>query len=123
MKPLSLALVVIFGALLYACAPSGSTTKAETSVFDLENAIKTAKTPADHERIAAYYEQEAAEYQKKASLHERMGNEYEMYKFPIHQKGHDMAQASAHCKDLARLFNQAAEDYRSLAREHRQLAK
>jgi hypothetical protein len=123
MKPLSLILMVLFGALLFACAPSGSTTKAETAAFDLENAIKTAKTPADHERIAAYYEQEAAEYKKKAAQHERMSNEYEMYKFPIHQKGHDMARASAHCKDLARLFSQTGEEYLSLAREHRQLAE
>lgn len=123
MKPLYLALTLILGASLFACAPSGSTTKTETLAFDLESAIKTAKTPADHERIAAYYEQEAAEYKKKAALHERMGSEYEMYKFPIHQKGHDMAKASAHCKDLTRLFNQAAEEYLSLAREHRQLAE
>jgi hypothetical protein len=123
MKPLSLVLMILFGAFLFACAPSGSTTKAETPAFDLEKAIQTAKTPADHERIAAYYEQEAAEYKKKAAQHERMGNEYEMYKFPIHQKGHDMAKASAHCKDLARLFSQTAEEYLSLAREHRQLAE
>jgi hypothetical protein len=123
MKPLYLALMVLFGAALFACAPSGSTTKTETAAFDLEKAIQTAKTKADHERIAAYYEQEAAEYEKKAAQHERMGNAYEMYKFPIHQKGHDMAKASAHCQDLARLFRQTAEEYRSLAREHRQLAE
>jgi hypothetical protein len=123
MKPLYPALALLFGAFLFACAPSGSMTKTEAPVFDLENAIKTAKTPADHERIAAYYEQEVAEYQKKASLHERMGNEYAMYKFPIHQKGHDMAKASTHCKDLTRLFSQAAEEYLALAREHRQMAE
>jgi hypothetical protein len=36
---------------------------------NLQDAIKNAKTPADHEAIAAYFEQEASDAKKKAALH------------------------------------------------------
>lgn len=123
MKPLYFVLMALFGASLLACAPSGSTTKAATPAFDLQETIRSAKTPEDHQRIAAYYEQEAAEYKQKAAEHERIGKAYIHYVEPFYQPGHDMAKYSAHCQNLARMFSQAAEEYLSLAREHRRLAE
>ena len=43
---------------------------------NLDQAIANAKTPADHEAIAAYFEQETADTKKKADLHRRTAEMY-----------------------------------------------
>ena len=40
---------------------------AEAQTFNLEKAVTGAKTPADHEAIASYYEKEAAAAKDKAA--------------------------------------------------------
>lgn len=43
---------------------------------DIEKMILEAKTPADHEAIAAYYDQQAADARAKAAEHRKMGESY-----------------------------------------------
>ena len=47
---------------------------------NLNQKLASAKTPADHEMIAAYYDTEAAENEKKAELHRASKNIF--YKAP-----------------------------------------
>jgi hypothetical protein len=44
--------------------------------FDVDKAIAAAKTAADHEAIAAYFDKEAAEAQAKADNHAKMEEAY-----------------------------------------------
>src|SRR5215510_2647030 len=44
--------------------------------FDLEKAITGAKTSADHEAIASYYEREAATAKNKAAEHRKLAETY-----------------------------------------------
>src|SRR4029450_6282520 len=44
--------------------------------FDLEKAIAGAKTPADHQAIASYYDREAATAKDKAAEHRRLAETY-----------------------------------------------
>jgi hypothetical protein len=78
---------------------------------NLNQMITSAKTPADHEAIAAYYDAEAAENEKKASLHSRNKNMYSKLDF------------SAHCNALIRDYHQTAEQDKALAVFHRAMAK
>jgi hypothetical protein len=51
--------------LVFAALSLAATRSFAAEDFDVDKAIVTAKTPADHEAIAAYYEKEAAEAQAK----------------------------------------------------------
>ena len=50
----------------------GASIESVDSGFDVVNAISTATTKADHEKIALYYEQQAKNLESKMELHERM---------------------------------------------------
>ncbi len=78
---------------------------------NLKEKLATAKTPADHEMIAEYYDKEAAENEKKAELHRAMRN---MYTKPINQ---------LHCYPLVDAFEEAAHQDKALAAYHREMAK
>ena len=81
----------------------------------LEQKIEAARTRADHQEIAAIYEQQAEGYKAMAEQHRRWARAYE--------RGRRKAQSFvAHCENLARIFQQAAEENLALARAHRQAA-
>jgi len=82
---------------------------------NLNQLISSAKTPADHEAIAAYYDKEAAGAEAKAKLHHETHQNYMRFMRPPW-----MAQ---HCADLANGFDRAAAEDKSLAEGHREMAK
>ena len=49
---------------------------AAAQTFNLEKAVTEAKTPADHEAIASYYDKEAATAKDKAAEHRRLAENY-----------------------------------------------
>src|SRR5260370_12490721 len=70
---------------------------------NVDQMITTAKTPADHEAIAAYYDREAAENEEKEHLHRLTEN---MYTKTINL---------AHCSSLVAAYQQAAKEDKALA--------
>lgn len=78
--------------------------------------IAAAKTAADHEAIAAAYDQEAARLEAKAKDHEKMSLAYAS---AGSKKGMDSAAMRAHCAKLAKQYSEAAKENRELAKEHR----
>jgi hypothetical protein len=88
--------------------------------FDLEKAIAGAKTPADHEAIASYYDREAATAKDKAAEHRRLAETYRTLaasgRAPLQPMG-------IHCQQLAQTYESAAADSVALAVGHRQMAK
>jgi hypothetical protein len=113
MKRVTISLAV--GLLLLAAAslPNIKAIAQQTAVTDdnLNQMITSAKTAADHEAIAVYYDTEAAENEKKASLHSRNKNMYSKLDF------------SAHCNALITEYQQAAKQDNALAAFHREMAK
>jgi hypothetical protein len=113
-KRLTLLLVAV-GLLLAAAALPTIKARAQqsTPVTDdnLNEMIKSAKTPADHEAIAAYYDAEAAENEKKARFHMTNVNMYSKLNF------------LPHCKALVKAFQDAADQDKALAAAHRAMAK
>jgi hypothetical protein len=77
---------------------------------NLKQMITNAKTPADHEAIAAYYDKEAQANEAKAHLHRDMANIYA-------KPG-----MTAHCNNLAKDFHRAAEEDKALAADQRAMA-
>ena len=88
--------------------------------FDLEKAIAGAKTPANHEAIASYYDREATTAKDKAVEHRRLAETYRTLatsgRAPLQPMG-------IHCEQLAQTYESAAADNAALAAGHRQMAK
>ena len=105
-------IVVAVGALGYR---SVSVAQEGTS---LEQRINNAKTAADHEAIAAYYDQEAKAAHQKHEEHLKLKAAYE--KIP-----HLASKTSLpwHCSTIAENYNKTAKEYEALAKLHRDMAK
>lgn len=83
---------------------------------NLNQMIANAKTPADHEAIAAYYDKEAARLAEYARLHHSTHETYEKFRL----KPPDMAH---HCDELAKSYQRGADQATALAKEHRAMEK
>ena len=88
--------------------------------FDLEKAITGAKTPADHEAIASYYDKEAATAKDKAAEHRRLA---EIYRTQAASGRAPLQPMGMHCQQLAQIYESAATDNAALAAAHRQMAQ
>ena len=79
MSVIKLLLNMGFAMLLFVCfACFGNSLSAQTIVskHDLHLALKTAKTSEDHERIAAYYQEQAKKLQIKEKEQRDLANYY-----------------------------------------------
>jgi hypothetical protein len=83
----------------------------------IEQMMAEAKTPADHEAIAAYYDKEAQEAHKKHAEHQKMKEWYK--NTPMMSKGG----FSTHCDSLISYDDKTAKEYEALAKLHREMAK
>lgn len=81
------------------------------SAQQLKELIANAKTAADHQKIATYYQQEAARLKQDAEVHRTDAG--------IYGKGQGMI----HCNNLARLDEQAAKEAGALATMHENMEK
>jgi hypothetical protein len=87
---------------------------------DIDAMIGAAKTAADHEAIAAYYDREAKDATSKAGLHRKMAAVY-----GEHREGYakELKPLPAHCERIAKRFDSIAKDASELAAIHRKMAK
>lgn len=86
----------------------------------MEAKISAAKTAADHEAVAACYDEMAKDAQAKVDEHKKMAQAYSMSgvgnqatKTHFHQ----------HCEALIRSYGAEAKEYTALALAHRDMAK
>ncbi len=110
----SMAALAVIAALVLPAARAGAAEE-----VDIEKLISTAKTPADHEAIAAYYDKEAAAAKGKAEVHRKMGEDYKKAGGAAALKTH----FHEHCESLVRIYEAAAKDYAAMAASHREMAK
>jgi hypothetical protein len=88
--------------------------------FDLDKAITGAKTPADHEAIASYYEKESATAKDKAMEHRKLAETYRT--LAVSGRGIQFPMEN-HCRQLVQTYENAAADNAALAEAHRQMAR
>ncbi len=115
-------ILLLAGAVLMLAAttlPAFRAVAQQTVVTDdnLDQATASAKTPADHEAIAAYYDKEAADNENKAKIHHAQHHIYEKFHLKV---GTDMG---PHCDALAKEYQRAADQDKALAAGHREMAK
>ena len=89
---------------------------------DIEQMISSAKTAADHEAIAAYYDKAAAEAKDMAEAHERMRNKYTQSP-SLQSAGPGYARVGAKdCDIIERSYLNIADEDAGLAKMHREMA-
>jgi len=106
---------IVAAGLVFSVATPGSIAQA---AHVTEAQIAAARTPADHEAIAAAYDAEAKAADEMAANHETMSRAYKS----AGAKG-GMQSMVSHCGRLATQYRAAAQEYRALATEHRAMAK
>ncbi len=108
----------MIAALAMAITVGGCASQSPAKPAGIEQRIQTAHTYEDHQKIAAEYEKQAATDQATAKLHKNLAVTY----VNAGPKGTPGAMF-AHCKNLAKLYEQAAEENLELARMHREAAE
>jgi hypothetical protein len=88
---------------------------------DIVKQVQSAKTAADHEAIARYYDTEAADATKSAAVHRKMAETYSAG--PSIGKGMGPVPFPQHCQALAKDADDEASHYTAMAETHRELAK
>ncbi len=116
---LSLTFVLAIAAL--GQAPTAAQNKPEDlSKKQLLSLIATAKTPAEHRRIAQYYEAKAQDLLAQSKEHEQMAKQYKANGF-ISTKW--ATGTIGHCEYFAKHFQEASVKMQELASMHEQMAK
>jgi hypothetical protein len=101
---------------IWAVEPSGKLTKSQ--VMSL---IQTAKTPADHMKLAKYYRYEANRLEADVKEHEEMASAYDKNPMahPI-PKGQTLGD---HCRNLVKYYGEGVKDANEMAAMHDEMAK
>ena len=109
--PLVLALITSFG-----LPKMSAFAKHRMGMADM---IGAAKTSADHEKLAAHYEQEAKAARAKAEEHKMMADAYRKGGGPLIEKLH----FDQHCDALSKSYTSTADDFEALAKAEHEAAK
>lgn len=112
--------IVLSAAALILAAGVGGTARADVTHDDLMYRIQSAKTGADHDEIAAIYEQRAGADRAAAENHRRMENLYRG--IDPTGGGRGSGQMALHCRNIAAGYARAAEEHEALAKLHRQFS-
>ena len=92
---------------------------AEATQFNLEKAITEAKSPAQYEAIASYYDRAAATAHAKATEANKLAATYRN----LAMTGRSQFQVGGHYRQLGQYYESLAVDYTGHAKVYRQLAQ
>lgn len=107
-------LAVGIGLTLAGCATSPQAPSSE-----LLQKIESARTRADHENLAAYYNKAAQDARSTAEGHRKMAKSYQSWQ----TAGRGGSGIYSHCNALAAQYDKAAEEYAAMAATHRQMGQ
>jgi hypothetical protein len=120
--------LVIVSLFLMSVAPAYSAAnnkQATISKKELKVLLKTAKEPAEHQKIAAYYRQEAARLTQSAKEHEELAVIYKQTPpNPAMESKHGSSvEGASHCSRWAELATEQAKEAEALAALHEHMAR
>lgn len=104
----------------------GQESKPVITKKEFKTLLKTAKEPADHQKIAEYYRQKADRLRADAKEHVEMAEDYaknpRFAPMEIKQRAF-LGQGTSHCRRWAELDEQEAKEAEALATLHEDMAK
>jgi len=112
---------VVLALVFFASTSSAQQSPEKLTKQQLATLIATAKTPAEHERIAQYYQAKAVEYQADAREHEQMIAVYKANSILSNDK--NQINTIGHCQYFVSTFNALAENSQQLAVSHERMAQ
>ncbi|MBI5083318.1 MAG: hypothetical protein HZB13_01815 [Acidobacteria bacterium] len=116
---------MVLAALIVGPAPQAAAAemKGMLKSKEVKALVASAKTPADHMKLARHYAAMAEKHEAEAKEHEALAEEYTRNprmgssKIPMHPN------SAAHCKYFAEHCRKAAAEMRAMAAEHEEMAK
>jgi len=116
-------LIVLAGGLILSAAGFASEGSRPLSNKEAKQLIATASTPADHLRLAKYFELKAEKLEAEAREHADMARNYRAHPTASEMKRPGAPDTAAHCERLSQHLAEAAQDARTLARDHEAMAR
>lgn len=118
-------LVIAFAIFLAADFPAVAQSNQTISKKEVRVLLKTARLPADHEKIAAYYRQEAARLTASAKEHRELAAIYQRTpsNAAMEAKHGASVEGASHCRRWAELGAEQAKEAEALAVLHEGMAK
>src|SRR5713101_2529876 len=118
MSRLKLSVVALLSALLV-CLNLPAIRAFAKQHMAMPDMITAAKTPAEHEKLAAHYEREAKAARAKAEEHKKMADAYRKAGGPLIEKLH----FDQHCDALVKSYTATADEFEALAKAEHDAAK
>lgn len=108
-------MLILAPALLLAVAVTAlPSSRAFAQDQNIDQMIENAKTSADYQAIAAYYQQKGDEAQKELDWHEKL---YKSYK-----ENPRLSTMQMHCHRLIRIYKDQTKEFKVMADYYRQMA-
>jgi hypothetical protein len=114
MKSKSLIAILLALGLLVSCA------HIDPHPADMSSSVRNARTSADHNALAKHYEDAAKRMQAKAQIQKNMMKEYTQHGYYYGRRTEDLQE---HTEALIRIYQEAAEANRNMAKFHHRLAE
>jgi hypothetical protein len=113
--------LILLGLILMAYgSPSAHASQSSLNKKELNALIASAKTPQDHDRLAAYYRSQEQLAKEKQSEHEEMLRRYR--ENPLSHRFTKSPSPDDHCRALIRIFGDEARQNAALAEYHKKIA-
>lgn len=117
----NLVMLVVLGLILMAYgSPSARASESSLNKKEVKALIANARTPQDHERLAAYYHSQEQVAKAKQAEHEEMLRHY--YENPLSHQLTKWPTPEYHCSSLVRILGAQAHKDASLAQRQEEIA-
>ncbi len=113
--------VLALTATVFVPTPAMGMAREGLSKKQLNSLIATAKTPAEHHRIAEYYRAQAADYLAQSQQHAQMAEQYKVN--PVVSNSKFANGTVGHCEYFAQNFKEMSEKATEMAQMHEEMAK
>ena len=90
---------------------------------EVKELAATTTTPADHLKLAAYFNSEADRFEAEATEHETLANAHRVSTDAVAQKHTMSGNTAGHCVYFGKVARDKAKADRELATEHERMAK
>ena len=115
-------MLILLGLTVMAFAsPLAPAAQASLTRKELNALISSARTPQDHERLAAYYRNQAQLAKENQAEHEEMLRRY--HENPTTHRFTKSPSPEDHCHALIRIYGEEAQQDTALAEYHEKMAK
>jgi hypothetical protein len=109
--------------VILAAVGTAATSSNKMSKKEVKALLANANTPADHNRLADYYQSKSEKLEAEAKDHDAMAKVYRSRGGAAGTKWPASSFTTRHCEELAKDLRRSAAKDRALAIEHAEMAK